>query len=123
MAVNAGNMAITGKLTPTPNIDKFGDSTLDIPAKELSKNDQIIKLSPKEFGLIEFFLENHGQLTCNEILNRAWQYNSFTGQRSIDRFVTILRNKIETYPHNPTFIHTIHKVGYKFDDRDMGHAF
>ena len=41
--------------------------------------------------------------------------DSFTGQRSIDRFVTTLRNKIEPDPHNPIMIHTIREIGYKFE--------
>jgi DNA-binding response OmpR family regulator len=37
------------------------------------------------------------------------------GPRTIDRFVTALRNKIEPDPHNPTFIHTVREIGYKFE--------
>jgi len=34
--------------------------------------------------------------------------------RSIDRFVTTLRNKLESDPAQPQFIHTIRELGYKF---------
>ena len=54
-------------------------------------------------------------LKRDEILNVVWGYDSFTGQRSIDRFVTTLRNKIEPDPHNPSFIRTIREIGYKFE--------
>jgi DNA-binding response OmpR family regulator len=95
---------------------KFGDFILDIPACSLSKNDQEIKLSPKELKLLEFFLKKQGKaLTRDEILNVVWGYNSFSGHRSVDRFVTTLRNKIEPDPHNPTFIHTLREIGYKFE--------
>ncbi|MDD5458672.1 MAG: helix-turn-helix domain-containing protein, partial [Phycisphaerae bacterium] len=40
---------------------------------------------------------------------------SFAGHRSVDRFVTTLRNKIEPDPHSPQFIHTLREVGYKFE--------
>ena len=94
----------------------FGDFELDISACRLSKNGQEIKLSPKELKLLEFFLKKEGKaLTRDEILNVVWGYNSFSGHRSVDRFVTTLRNKIEPDPHNPTFIHTLREIGYKFE--------
>jgi len=102
------------------DIYEFADFQLDIPARKLTHKNKEIKLSPKEFGLLEFFLKRPGRaLTRDEILNSVWGYDSFTGQRSIDRFVTTLRNKIEPDPHNPTFIHTIREIGYKFDPPDQ----
>ncbi len=95
---------------------KFDDFELNVSACRLSKNGQEIKLSPKELKLLEFFLKKQGKaLTRDEILNAVWGYNSFSGHRSIDRFVTTLRNKIEPNPHNPTFIHTLREIGYKFE--------
>ena len=66
--------------------------------------------------LLELFLPKPERaLTCDEILNAIWGYDCYVGPRSIDRFVTTLRNKIEPDPHNPTFIHTIREIGYKFE--------
>jgi len=94
----------------------FADFELDISARRLSKDGVEIKLSPKEFKLLELFLKKEGRaLTRDEILNAVWGYNSFAGHRSVDRFVTTLRNKIEPDPHSPTFIHTLREIGYKFE--------
>ena len=98
------------------DIYEFADFRLDIPARKLTHKGKEIKLSPKEFGLLEFFLKRPGRaLTRDDILNSVWGYDSFTGQRSIDRFVSTLRNKIEPDPHIPTYIHTIREIGYKFE--------
>ncbi|OHB48865.1 MAG: DNA-binding response regulator [Planctomycetes bacterium GWF2_41_51] len=95
---------------------KFGDFHFDVTARKLSKKGKEIELSPKEYKLLEFFLKKQGKaLTRDEILNAVWGYNSFTGHRSVDRFVTTLRNKIETDGDNPTFIHTLREIGYKFN--------
>jgi len=95
---------------------KFGDFLLDIPARKLTRDGVEIKLSPKEFRLIELFLKRQGRaLTRDEILNAVWGYDCFVMPRSIDRFVTTLRNKIEPVPHKSTFIHTIREIGYKFE--------
>ena len=98
------------------DIYEFGDYRLDIPARKLTCKSDEIKLSPKEFSLLEYFVKKPGRaLTRDDILNMVWGYDSFIGSRSIDRFVTTLRNKIEPDPHNPTFIHTIREIGYKFE--------
>jgi DNA-binding response OmpR family regulator len=98
------------------DIYEFGDCCLDIPARKLTRKGDEVKLSPKEFSLLEYFVKKPGRaLTRDEILNMVWGYDSFIGSRSIDRFVTTLRNKIEPDPHNPKFIHTIREIGYKFE--------
>ena len=98
------------------NIYEFADYRLDIPARKLTRAGSEVKLSPKEFKLLELFLKKPGRaLTRDEIINAVWGYDCYVGPRSIDRFVTTLRNKIEPDPHNPTFIHTIREIGYKFE--------
>ena len=98
------------------DIFEFADYRLDIPARKLTHKEGNIKLSPKEFRLLELFVKKTGRaLTRDEILNVVWGYDCFVGPRSIDRFITTLRNKIEPDPHNPTFIHTIREIGYKFE--------
>jgi len=94
----------------------FGDYRLDVPARKLTRHDEAIKLSPKEFRLLELFVKRPGRaLTRDEILNGVWGYDACVGSRSIDRFVTTLRNKIEPDPHDPIYIHTIREIGYKFE--------
>ncbi len=98
------------------DVYEFGSFVLDIPARKFTKKGKEIKLSPKEFKLLEHFLKREGRaLTRDEILNAVWGYNSYVTDRSVDRFVTTLRNKIEPDPHNPVFIHTIREIGYKFE--------
>jgi len=98
------------------DVYEFGDFYLDIPARKLTCKDDEIKLSPKEFKLLELFVKKPGRaLTRDDILNAVWGYDCYVGQRSIDRFVTTLRNKIEPDPHNPIFVHTIREIGYKFE--------
>jgi len=95
---------------------RFGDCELDITARKLTRGSEEIKLSPKEFKLLELFVKKPGRaLSRDEILNLVWGYDSISGPRTIDRFVTTLRNKIEPDPHNPVYIHTLREIGYKFD--------
>ncbi len=97
-------------------IHTFGDFSLDTQACQLCRGEQAVKLSPKEYKMLDYFLSHPGRaLTRDTLLNAVWGYANFVTPRSVDRCVTTLRNKIETDPQNPQFIHTIREVGYKFD--------
>lgn len=98
-----------------PSVYSFGKFTLDIPAHRLIRDKQEISLTPKEFDLLDYFCKNPGRaLTRDQILNHVWGYRSFSGPRSVDRCVTTLRNKIESKPNIPAYIHTVRQIGYKF---------
>lgn len=95
---------------------EFGDFRLDLAARRLFRAGEEIELSPKEYNLLAYFIEKTGRaLTRDDILNAVWGYDCIVTSRSVDRFVTTLRNKIEPDPANPTFIHTVRQVGYRFD--------
>jgi DNA-binding response OmpR family regulator len=95
---------------------EFGGLRLDLSARRLTRKNKEIELSPKEFNLLEYFVKKPGRaLTRDEILNAVWGYDCVVTSRSIDRFVTTLRNKIEPDPARPIFIHTIRQIGYRFE--------
>lgn len=99
-----------------PSTYAFGDLCLDLGARRLTRKGAEVKLSPKEFQLLEFLVKRPGRaLTRDEILNGVWGYDCFSGPRSVDRFVTTLRNKIEPDPASPIYIHTIREIGYRFE--------
>jgi len=91
---------------------EFGKMRLDVGARVLSRGKTQVELSPKEFSLLCYLVENCGRaLTRDQILNAVWGYDSFVNARTVDRFVTTLRNKIESDPHNPTYIQTMRTIG------------
>lgn len=98
------------------DVYEFGGLRLDLVARRLTRKNKEIELSPKEFSLLEYFVKKPGRaLTRDEILNAVWGYDCVVTSRSIDRFVTTLRNKIEPDPTRPSFIHTIRQIGYRFE--------
>ncbi|KPK77246.1 MAG: chemotaxis protein CheY [Phycisphaerae bacterium SM23_30] len=105
--------------TEEPTVYQFDNYQLDTNAHTLTRNDVEIKLTPKEFNLLDLFVKRpHRALTRDEILNRVWGYSCFVTDRSIDRFVNTLRKKIEPDPHRPRFIRTVRQIGYKFEPGD-----
>jgi DNA-binding response OmpR family regulator len=95
---------------------EFGEFKLSVEAKEVTRKGKRIELTPKEYKLLEYFVTKPGRaLTRDEILNQVWGFDCFVTQRSIDRCVTTLREKIEARPAKPQFIQTIREVGYRFE--------
>jgi DNA-binding response OmpR family regulator len=95
---------------------EFGNVRVDIVGRTAAVEAKEIELSPKEFDLLVYFAQRPGRaLTRYQILNGVWGYNSFVNSRTVDRFITTLRGKIESDPHNPAYIHTVRSIGYKFE--------
>jgi len=96
---------------------RFGGFCLDPQAHELrTEADDVVELSPREYDLLLFFANNPGRaLSRDQIMNSVWGYGTNVTPRTIDRFVTGLRKKIEPEPKCPTHIHTIRELGYRFE--------
>jgi two-component system alkaline phosphatase synthesis response regulator PhoP len=97
-----------------PEVYRFGDCEFDSAARRLVRAGEIVKLSPKEYELLHYLLGRAGRaLSRDQILNDVWGYDCMVTPRSIDRFITGLRQKIEVDPHNPRLIQTVREFGYQ----------
>jgi len=98
-----------------PDVYEFGNCRLDIVKETFTRNGQPVKLSPGQFQMLRLFLKRAGcTLTCDEIRSAVWGHSHFVTLRDIDEAVSTLQDKIEPNPGNPTFIHRIIDIGYKF---------
>lgn len=101
------------------DVFRFGEFTLDAAAHKLFRCGAEVELTAKEFRLLAYMAARPGRaLARNDILNAVWGSSVIVTPRSVDRCVTTLRAKIEPDPHNPTYIHTIRDVGYRFEPRE-----
>jgi DNA-binding response OmpR family regulator len=99
---------------------KFGNCQLDAAACTFTRDGKQVNLSPGEFRMLRLLLEKAGCiLSRDEIYTAVWGYSHFITLQDIDRFVTILRSKIEPDPNNPVFIRTEGKLGYKFEPAEI----
>lgn len=81
----------------------------------LLSGERINNLTPKEFDLLFFFLQNQRQVFSREqLLDKVWGYQYYGDERTVDVHVKKLRKKIGTIEQ--PFIHTIWGIGYKFDE-------
>lgn len=85
---------------------------VDFKGRVLYIDNQEIAITPKEFDLLKFFIENpNTAITREQILNKVWGYDYFGDDRTIDTHIKILRNKLGSYRDS---IVTVRSIGYKF---------
>lgn len=94
---------------------QFGSISVNFSAREVQKDGKTLEISPKEFELLKFLIQNKNKVLDRKlILNKVWGYNYYGTARTIDNFITKLRQKIENNPNQPKYILTVRGVGYKF---------
>lgn len=103
------------EVNPNETIIQDGDFTVDFATRNVAVKGKDVRLSPKEFDLLVFFLRNPGKvLTHRLLLGKIWG-GDYTGQTEYLRvFVRHLRKKIETDPAKPRYILTEPWIGYRF---------
>lgn len=101
---------------PTPSRLQVADLQLD-PENQLAyRQGRLIELSEKEAQLLEYFMENAGQLlTHDQIHQSLWGNESQPGSNVLAALVRLLRRKIETKAEK-SLIHTVYGKGYRFGD-------
>lgn len=94
------------------NILYFEDILLNLESKTVQRDGIEIRLTAKEFILLELFLRNTNKLLSRQyIAENAWDITFDTGTNVIDVYVNFLRNKIDK-PFNRKLIHTKIGMGY-----------
>lgn len=104
--------------TPTATdepVVTFGDVSVDLSARVVTRDGHAVRLTPTEWRLLEVLIRNPDKLiTHATLLTEAWgpQYTSDTGY--IRLFISQLRKKLEPDPANPRFLETHQGLGYRF---------
>ena len=89
-------------------VDKIGHSVII--------NDKEVMLTPKEYNLLIYFIDNKNvALSREQLLSKVWGYDFFGDDRTIDTHIKMLRNNLGEYRN---LIKTVRAVGYKFEIKD-----
>lgn len=94
----------------------FGDVALNFRTREATKLGQRLTLLPREFRLLEYFVEHRGEVVSREqLLDSVWGHDAISPlTRTVDMHVAKLRQKIEDDASDLRWLVTVHRVGYKF---------
>lgn len=93
----------------------FDDVDVNFSKMELHRAGQPVPLTPQEFKMLRFFLNNQERvISRTELLNEVWGYNNYPTTRTVDTHILRLRQKLEKDPADPVHFRTVHGTGYKF---------
>jgi two-component system response regulator ResD len=95
-------------------------ATIDLNGLVINKNGHyvsvsghLVDLSPKEYELLLYIVENHGvALSRDQILNAVWNYDYFGDSRTVDTHIKKLRLKLG---EKGEYIQTVRGFGYRFE--------
>ncbi|WP_425495245.1 response regulator transcription factor [Paenibacillus tengchongensis] len=94
----------------------FDDLVIDILKHEVSIGGRKVKLTPREFSILELLARHQGQvLSMEQIYRNIWNEPFLDGGSTVMVHIRNLREKVEPEPKQPRYIQTVWGVGYKLD--------
>lgn len=94
-----------------------GDIRMDCESRRLFVKEKEINLTAKEFDLLELLVTNPSKVYSRErLLNLVWGYEYPGDVRTVDVHVRRMREKIESNPSEPKYLHTKWGVGYYYQN-------
>ena len=89
---------------------------INIPARTVTIDGERVELTPKEYDLLFYLVENKNiALSRDKLLSDIWGYDFFGDDRTIDTHIKNLRSSLGKYRD---YIVTLRGVGYKFEVKD-----
>ena len=111
--INAVLSRKSGASAPVSEVMTFNGLEINIPARTVTVDGKNVELTPKEYDLLFYLVENKNiALSRDKLLSDIWGYDFFGDDRTIDTHIKNLRNNLGPYRD---FIVTLRGVGYKFE--------
>lgn len=116
-------MRRSNKVSSVSNADTksviFGEMKIDCENRRVYIQGKEVNLTAKEFDLLELLVFNPNKVYSREnLLNIVWGYDYPGDVRTVDVHIRRLREKIESNPSEPKYIHTKWGVGYFFQNQE-----
>lgn len=102
-------------LNQIENILTIADLSLNTFTFEVKRDQKQVKLSSKEFALLEYMMRNPNRiLTKDNIISHVWDYDADILRNTVEVYIGYLRNKIDKpFKNKPELIKTVRGFGYK----------
>lgn len=98
------------------SVFQIGDIELDDTAKEVRLMGEKVSLTPKEYGILKFFLEHPGQVfSPAEIYHAVWEETAYGAEGTVAVHIRHLREKLEINPEQPRHLKVVWGQGYKIE--------
>ena len=97
------------------NAFSFGEVEINTLSMEVFRQGVAIRVTPQEFKMLTFFLNNEGRVIPeSELLHDVWNDRAYPASRTIATHILRLRQKLELDPSKPAHFRTVHGAGYRF---------
>jgi len=95
---------------------EIGNITINTATHEVFVDGKEVKLTPKEFDILELLARNRGIVfSTQKIFESVWREDYLESDNTVMVHIRKIREKIEVDPRNPQYIKTVWGVGYKFE--------
>jgi two-component system phosphate regulon response regulator PhoB len=100
----------------TPSVIRFEEIVIDANAMQLTVRGTILPTTATEFRLLDYLARHPGRVFSRDrLLDAVWGDARFVTPRSVDVYVSRIREKIEVDPENPRHLKTVRGAGYRFE--------
>lgn len=95
---------------------EIGDLRINTDTHEVIVNNEKVKLTPREFSILELLARNQGiVMSAEQIYEKVWKEEAIQSENTVMVHIRKIRERIETNPRNPQYIKTVWGVGYKIE--------
>lgn len=117
-AIFARSQEVPAAVPEKPKTMEIGELQVNFDARNVVLGQNMLTLTPKEYDLLAFFLNNPGKVFSREqILDSVWGYDFLGDIRTVDTHVKMLRENLGAYRK---WIVTVWGIGYKFESEENG---
>lgn len=93
-----------------------GGLALDTVAKELTLDGEPVRLTAREYGIVEYLMRNLGHVfSTQQIYEAVWNEPSYSSEKTVTVHIRRIREKIEINPKEPKYLKVVWGIGYKIE--------
>jgi DNA-binding response OmpR family regulator len=105
-----------GSIRTSDTLITTGGLTLDTESKEVTLDGEPVRLTAREYGILEYLMMNMGRvLSTARIYEAVWNEPSFTTEKTVTVHIKKIREKIEINPKDPKYLKVVWGIGYKIE--------
>ena len=105
-----------GSMPASETLISTGGLSLDTESKEVTLDGEPVRLTAREYGILEYLMINMGKVfSTSRIYEAVWNEPSFTTEKTVTVHITKIREKIEINTKDPKYLKVVWGLGYKVE--------
>lgn len=105
-----------GSIVKSENMLVTGGLTLNTDTKEVCVDGDVVALTAREYGILEYLMKNMGRvLSSSQIYEAVWNEIAFKSEKTVTVHIKNIRDKIEINPKEPKYLKVVWGLGYKVE--------